>query len=408
MCGFTAQVFGRECSADPEDIENLVTCSKRLSARGPNEFGIFSRQSCSAIHYRLPIIDIDGSSQQPFFDSKLNVLVLFNGCIYNFKEKRSELIKKGYEFYSEGDTEVVAKLYHCYREGFTKHIEGIYSIFIFDFDLNISTLARDRFGVKPLYYFLRKDVFLISSDIRCLLRHPSCAISLNLFSICSYSMLHSIVPSPDTLFNEIRRVSPGELMQVQFGKVIWSGKTETKGQPPGSREFVESEFYDILQSAILKQTVSDAELSVLLSGGLDSSLIAAILAESGVNFETYSIGFPDTKEEVGNEFEYSDQVVTTLGMPHTKIIVSEHEIWENITSSVHLMMEPMASHDCVAFFLLGKEVGRRHRVTICGQGADEVFGGYHWHNKISEDVDFFKQYESLFFDHPIRLSLIHI
>jgi asparagine synthase (glutamine-hydrolysing) len=253
-------------------------------------------------------------------------------------------------------------------------------------------LARDRLGIKPLYYSENLGRFRFASTPQALLAAGGVDTSLDAVALHHLFTLHAVVPAPRTLFNGIRKLAPGTTLTVNARGEIshrkyWSLKAQRPAVPKTEAEWTEAIHASLRQAVKKRIEIADVKVGVLLSGGLDSSLLVALLAEQGVpDLMTFSVGFEDQPEERGNEFEYSDPVAAMYGTRHHKYLIPNSEVLRRLPEAVDQMSEPMFAQDAVAFYLLAEQVSKTVKVVQSGQGADEVFGGYFWYPRMAADT----------------------
>ena len=388
MCGISGELRfdGRNA-----EVLAIKTMTDLLERRGPDACGEFFDGPLGFGHRRLSIIDLSDRSRQPMVDNDLGLVVVFNGTIYNYKVLRKELRAKGYSFFSEGDTEVIIKAYHAWGERCVERLHGMFAFSVWDKAKKQMFVARDRFGIKPLYFSTDDHRFRFASTTQALLKAGGIDTSIDPVALHNLFTLHAVVPAPRTILNGIRKVKPATYLIVhESGQVdehtYWQLDARRPAQPRSEQEWKEA-IRDALRNAVKKRKdIADVPVGVLLSGGLDSSLLVALLAEAGVeDIRTFSIGFEDIGEEKGSEFEFSDQVVERYQTTHHKLHVSNSDVLPRLPEAIDNMTEPMFGQDAVAFYLLSEQVSQHVKVVQSGQGADEVFGGYFWYPKMNEE-----------------------
>jgi len=402
MCGICGEI--RFDGSQP-DVDAVRAMNAMLVPRGPDAGGIFQMNHLATAHRRLKIIDLSEHAQQPMLDNELGLGIVFNGCIYNYRELRSELRSLGYRFFSEGDTEVIVKSYHAWGIGCVDRFHGMFAFAIWERDSGRLILARDRLGIKPLYLAETGDGMRFASSLPALLAGGGIDTSLDPVALHHYMSFHAVVPAPHTILNGVRKLPPATIRVVEpDGRSrdhrFWSLRYET------SREDSELEYedwqeltLDALRTAVERRLVADVPVGVLLSGGLDSSLIVGLLAEQGQHgLNTFSVGFEAAGGEKGDEFEYSDIIARHFNTDHHKIFVDSGRLLPALEHCVNAMSEPMVSHDVIGFYLLSHEVSKHVKVVQSGQGADEVFGGYHWYPPLLQAEDPLGTYAGVFFD----------
>ena len=380
MCGICGEFKFKDYSFNDKKLNNLIDS---ISNRGKDSHGIFRDKDIFLGHHRLSIIDTSNKSNQPMRVG--DYIIIFNGIIYNYIDLRNKLIAKGHIFKTSGDTEVIIKMYIEYGDNCVDHLDGVFSFCIYNISKKNIFLARDRFGIKPLYYSIDEKNIIFSSSMKGLLNYKKHK-EINSIALNYQFTLHSVVPAPHTIINGIYKLEPGSTMNVSK-----SGKSFQKKffdihhieiTDLSDDEIIEESKFLLKQAIEKRLRVADVPVGVLLSGGLDSSLITALAHKHKENISTYSIGFNTINEEIGNEFYYSDLVSQHFNTNHNKYNISNDELYNNIDRVIHDMSEPMFSQDSSAFYLLSQKVALSKKVVLCGQGADEVFGGYFWYEKI--------------------------
>ncbi len=399
MCGICGEL---KLDAGPPDRAALGRMLKRLERRGPDHEGRYVDSRVAFGHRRLSVIDLSDASNQPWVDAERGLVLVFNGAIYNYRELRSELIDKGFSFSSEGDTEVVLKAYAAWGESFATRLHGMFALAIWDSRQQQLLLVRDRFGVKPLYYSHDHQRFRFASSTQALLAAGNVDTAIDPVALHHHFTLHAVVPAPRTLLKGVRKLSPAHVLVLgadgsERSFPYW--QLDAAPPDPGMREedWLEATRTALVNAVRRRRLIADVPVGVLLSGGLDSSLLVALLAEHGGNdLLTFSVGFEDHPHEQGDEFEFSDQVVARYGTQHHKIHIPNHEVLERLPEAIDHMAEPMAGQDAIAFFLLSERVSQHVKVVQSGQGADEVFAGYFWYPQMQQaggsDLERFRRF----------------
>ena len=403
MCGICGQLRFDGDTPSSESLDNMMN---KLARRGPDSNGKWLEGTIGFGHQRLSIIDLSSSGSQPMIDSLLKLTLVFNGTIYNYKQLRSRLIGKGYSFFSSSDTEVIIKAYHYWGEDCVNHLDGMFAFAIWDKPSKKLFIARDRMGIKPLYYNLTNKAFTFASNSQALLTQDLDK-SVNPIALQQQLSLHGVVPAPNTIINGIKKLKPGTYIVLSEKGDI---KEQTYWHPSATRpegNVSEQDYiartHELLTAAVTKRmAASDVPIGVLLSGGLDSSLIVALLKEAGHrDIRTFSIGFEDIDDESGSEFEYSDQVVSKFKTDHKKYLLSNQEVLPRLSEAVMNMSEPMVGQDAIAFYLLSEKVSKHTKVVLSGQGADEAFAGYFWYPRMAkEHGDEIESFSKHYVDRP--------
>jgi asparagine synthase (glutamine-hydrolysing) len=388
MCGIAGEF---RFDGVPPVAATMSRMLYKLARRGPDGEGQYADGAVRLGHRRLAIIDLSEHSSQPMVDTSAGLALVFNGTIYNYPELRANLIARGHTFFSDGDTEVILRAYAEWGEACVERLHGMFAFAIWNREKLF--LARDRLGVKPLYYSGTTGVFRFASTSQALLAAGGVNTSIDPVALHHLFTLHAVVPAPRTILNGIRKLAPGTTLTVNARgefthKKYWSLKAQRPAVPKSEAEWTEA-IYESLRLAVKKRIeIADVKVGVLLSGGLDSSLLVALLAEHGVSdLMTFSVGFEDQPEERGNEFEYSDPVAAMYGTRHHKYLIPNSEVLRRQPEAVDQMSEPMFAQDAVAFYLLAEQVSQAVKVVQSGQGADEVFGGYFWYPRMAADTE---------------------
>ncbi|MFC4252126.1 N-acetylglutaminylglutamine amidotransferase [Sinimarinibacterium flocculans] len=401
MCGFAGE---RRYDGRLADTDAVAAMTATMARRGPDGAGTFSTGPLAVGHRRLKIMDLSEHAQQPMLDNELGLGIVYNGAVYNHPELRAELKAKGYRFWSEGDTEVLLKAYHCWGADFVQRLHGMFAFAIWERDSGRLLLGRDRLGIKPLYYSLNDKRLRFASTLPALLKAKDVDTDIDPVALHHYLHFHAVVPAPHTMLKGVRKLAPATLMVVEP-----DGQTRQRRywQPDYARNAEESRrsFEDwrdmtlaALRTAVKRRLVADIPVGALLSGGVDSSLIVGLMSEADANVRTYSIGFEDVGSEEGNEFRYSDIIAKHYATQHERIFIDSRTLLPRLPEALAAMSEPMVSHDCVAFYLLSEAVSKHSKVVQSGQGADEVFGGYHWYPPMLETQDALATYDAAFCD----------
>jgi asparagine synthase (glutamine-hydrolysing) len=382
--------------------------AEAMAPRGPDAAGVWSQGRVALGHRRLKIIDLSEAGAQPMIDSDLGLSIAWNGCIYNYQELRRELAGHGYRFFSHSDTEVLLKAYHRWGDRFVDHLMGMFAFAIVERDSGRVLLGRDRLGIKPLYLTVNPARIRFASSLPALLAGGDVDTRIDPVALHHYLSFHSVVPPPRTILRGVTKVPPASLVAIEpDGRTT----TTTYWEPDFRRreetaDWTEKDWEDaVLESlrvAVKRRLVADVPVGCLLSGGVDSSLIVGLLAEAGQHgLSTFSIGFESVGGVKGDEFMYSDIVANRFGTDHHQIRIDTDRMLPALHGAIGAMSEPMVSHDCVAFYLLSQEVAKHVKVVQSGQGADEVFAGYHWYPPMAEATSLdgaVTRYRNAFFD----------
>jgi asparagine synthase (glutamine-hydrolysing) len=386
MCGICGEVRFDGTSPDGPATAEMT---KAMTARGPDGAGVWRQGRVALGHRRLAIIDLTEAGAQPMVDDEAQLAIAFNGCIYNHRELRRELERLGHRFRSTSDTEVVLRAYREWGDGFVDRLVGMFAFALVDRRSERTLLGRDRLGIKPLYVADVPGGLRFASTVPALLAAGGIDTSLDPVALHHYLSWHSIVPPPRTILRGVRKLPPATLRVIESDgrardKVYWHPPFARGTGADWSPQQWRQRLLDALRTAVERRMVADVPVGVLLSGGVDSSLIVALLAEAGVeDLLTFSIGFDSSDGQEGDEFRYSDQIAKRFATDHRRLLVPTRDVPDAIAPTVAAMSEPMASHDVLAFYLLAEQVSQHVKVVQSGQGADEVFAGYEYYQPLA-------------------------
>jgi asparagine synthase (glutamine-hydrolysing) len=401
MCGICGEIAFK----GQPDIASIARAADTMQSRGPDASGVFAHGALAVGHRRLSILDLSSASQQPMIDSELGLGIVFNGCIYNFRDIRSELAAKGYGFFSEGDTEVILKAYHAWGSACVKRFKGMFAFAIWERDSGRVILARDRLGIKPLYYSDNGRRLRFASTLPALLAGGDVDTALDPVGLHHYLSFHAAVPPPRTILRGVRKLPPATILTINAdgsrqSETFWTVNIGEQEADRGmsDRDWIEA-VGEAMSVSVARRRIADVPTGVLLSGGLDSSYVVGLLAEQGQeDIRTFSIGFDRVDAHEGDEFRYSDLVARRFKTNHRQIRIDAGRALTALPSAIKAMSEPMVSHDAVAFYLLSEEVSKEVKVVQSGQGADEVFGGYSWYPPFLQMNDATDEYRRRYFD----------
>ncbi len=390
MCGLCGELRFDHSVPEQNVIERM---KEKLQKRGPDSEGSYINAPIALGHRRLAIIDLSDKAAQPMLDEPAGIALVFNGTIYNYPDLRKELQALGHSFKSTGDTEVILRSYIEWGENCVARLQGMFAFAIWDEKKQLTLLARDRSGIKPLYFSQTPQRLLFASNTQALI-HADDKIDTSIDSTALHHLftLHAVVPAPRTVINGIRKVKPAHYLLIDTkGKVIekryWSLTAKRPDTAMTEQDWITA-VHDELRRAVEKRVkIADVPVGVLLSGGIDSSLLVGLLAEAGQKgLKTFSVGFEDAPEEKGNEFEYSDAVAQMFETEHHQLMVANDQVLPRLPEAFANMAEPMFGQDAVAFYLLSEVVSKEVKVVQSGQGADEVFGGYFWYPRMHHSI----------------------
>ncbi|MPZ88301.1 MAG: N-acetylglutaminylglutamine amidotransferase [Nitriliruptorales bacterium] len=402
MCGISGEFRLDGGRPDERAIQRMMAAQVD---RGPDGQGSVTNGPLALGHCRLAVIDLSERSAQPMVDPDLGLTISFNGCIYNYPELRRELQGLGYAFRSSGDTEVLLKAYHRWGDAFVERLQGMFAFCLHDQRRNRLLFARDRLGIKPLYLSEKPGRLRFASSLPALLVAGDVDTSIDEVALHHYLSFHAVVPAPLTILRGVGKLPPATTLVIEAdgsrsSRRFWEPSFTRR---PEYEEMTAQDWQDTvldaLRVAVRRRLVADVPVGVLLSGGLDSSMITALLAQEGQHaLATFSVGFESVGGEAGDEFFYSDLVAATFETDHQQIRVPTDRMLPALGAAVAAMNEPMVSHDAVGFYLLSEEVARSIKVVQSGQGADEVFAGYHWYPPMMNPASSLDTYAAAFFD----------
>lgn len=387
MCGICG-VF--DFGGKTPEVEIIKRMLQKLERRGPDAEGHYFNGPMALGHRRLSIIDLSERANQPMLDAQHQRVLVFNGAIYNYPELRQQLIDAGHSFKSSGDSEVILKAYAQWGKDCVTRLHGMFAFAIWDIQEQVLFLARDRLGIKPLYYSLDNHRFVFASNAQSVLSEKKVNTDFDPAGLHALFTLHAVVPAPATLFKGVRKLPPATTLtitangQTRFDQ-YWQLKAVRTGRCQSESEWAEALREALVKAVYKRKMIADVPVGVLLSGGLDSSLLVGLLKEIGVtDLLTFSVGFEDAPEEKGHEFEYSDAVVERFQTEHYKYHIANDQVLKRLPEAVDAMAEPIFGQDAVAFYLLSEQVSQKVKVVQSGQGADEVFGGYYWYQQMQQ------------------------
>jgi asparagine synthase (glutamine-hydrolysing) len=376
MCG----IYGYLSTKEKVAPDILHSMGDSLRHRGPDGEGEEIQQSVEwgigLGHTRLSVIDLSPAGKQPMCNEDETIWITYNGEIYNFRELRTELQRNGHRFKSNSDTEVIIHLYEERGVRCLERLNGMFAFAIWDRSEKTLFLARDRIGKKPLHYGLYDGGIVFGSEIKALLKHPKIVREIDLGSLNKY-LSYEYVPAPGTIFKSIQKVRPGCFLLYKNGEV----KTEKYWDIPLSDhpisyktedEYVE-ELREILEKSVRSRLLADVPVGVFLSGGLDSSLVAAMAKRNNEDIECFSIGFDDSSFD---ERKYAARVAQSLHLKQNLRIFSMSEMLANLEDLPRLLDEPLADASILPTYLLSKMTSEKLKVALSGDGGDELFAGY--------------------------------
>lgn len=382
MCGISGVINFSENDYKVEGQQVLDKMIHALSHRGPDETGVWYNKKVYLGHKRLSIIDLAGGHQPLFSETGKHVLV-YNGEVYNYKELKKDLVQS-HSFKSDSDSEVLIHLYEDLGATFSDLLDGMFAYAIWDDKKNILNLGVDPFGIKPLYYYIDQNCFLFSSEITSLVKGLKAAnihMPINHEAV-SYYLKQGWIAAPETILKGVFKLLPGQRLQLtSSGELTQLQSIQapiSEGYIYPNKDKCVSKLDAILKKSIDSQLVADVPVGILLSGGIDSSLITAIAAQEHNSLKTFSVGFSGQSREVMkvDESKVAREVAEHFGTEHHEIIVNGHDLLSVVDNALTAMGEPIADPAILPLLLISRFASKEVKVCLCGDGGDEMFGGY--------------------------------
>jgi asparagine synthase (glutamine-hydrolysing) len=376
MCGICGQL--NFATGEPVESAAIRRMAQAIAHRGPDDEGYFIRDTIGLGFRRLSIIDLAGG-HQPMFDEEQTVCVIFNGEIYNYKELRHELQQSGYRFSTVSDTEVIV---HGYKEWGTdvfSHLNGMFGLAIWDLERKRLVIARDAMGIKLIYYRISRTGLTFGSEVRALVAADQSEpevdpFALNLFLRFRYT------PSPLTIFRGIRKLASGSMLIVEGGKCReerWYNYTPIPFSDKKNEREATDELLELYRASVKRHLLSDVPIGILLSGGLDSGLLLALMNEQGGPWPAYTIGYGESFKD--DELLDAAETARLLGAQHIIMQLDRRQFEEALPRIVRSLEEPVASSSIVPMYFIAQRARQDVKVALIGQGPDELFGGYNRH-----------------------------
>src|SRR6058998_612304 len=376
MCGITGWANLDPRTRPPEGAEELLrSMCDRMIHRGPDSEGYFVDDGVALGMRRLAIIDLL-TGEQPAFNEDESIAVILNGELYNYRELRSDLEKRGHRFRSASDTEILPHLYEEYGAGMVQHLNGMFAFALWDDRRRRLFVARDRFGEKPLYWGVFDHTLLFASEPKVLLAHPAVQPNLNLNALRQY-LSYDYVPAPLSIYEGISKLPAAHTLTLEDGKIevkrYWQLSYQTREPVPSVAEAAD-QLRELLADSVRMRMVSDVPLGIFLSGGIDSSVVAALAVRaSSETVKTFSISFAESSFD---ESQYARRVAQYLGTDHHEERFSV-SLAANLVSEIGAWMdEPISDPSLVPTFLLSRFTRKHVTVALGGDGSNEIFAGY--------------------------------
>lgn len=374
MCGIAGFISGKKI-----EEQTLLSVVDSLKHRGPDGQGVFKipGSNVSMVHTRLSFFDLSDKGKQPMYFPELNLTISYNGEIYNFREIRKQLEQIGYDFISDSDTEVILKAWHAWGEKSIDHFKGMFAFAIYDNSKKKLFLVRDRFGIKPLYYSLQKGTFGFASELKALKASGLFQMDCDWSAFCDF-MVYRYVPSPKSIYKDVSKLPPAHYLEYDVDKnsleirEYWKLNSGNKKDPKSELPEIVGSF---LQKSVERHSRADVPVGMFLSGGYDSSAIAAYLKENNYpDAQAFSIGFQNWDR---SEHQYAQIVADHLGIKLHSQLLNASSL-DYVDEMPQVYDEPIADISIVPTYLVSQLARKNVKAVLSGEGADEIFGGYWW------------------------------
>ncbi len=373
MCGITGYYcFNKAC----QNIEEFNRAVSFLHHRGPDNFGKDINMFAALGHTRLSIIDLSDEASQPMLSEDKNIAISFNGEIYNYRELKEKLKLKGAHFLTESDTEVILRGFELMGDGIFELLNGMFAIAIYNKKQNQLTLARDRFGIKPLYYYKDDEKLFFASETGSLLEYPI-PRNLNYNALTQYFRFN-FIPDNESMIEGIIQVLPGNFIIIDNTGIRMHQyyKINSSSLKIDYNDAV-NHIHKLLDQSVNDRLIADVPVASFLSGGLDSSIISLLASKHQPGIKTYSAGF--SEYPYFDESNYGKMFSEQINTSHYNFDLSVNKIIDSVESVLDGFSEPFADSSAIAYNLLSKKTSEQVKVVLSGDGADEVFGGYRKH-----------------------------
>lgn len=378
MCGFVGVInYGNKIS-----VEDITLQLEKIKHRGPDESDIISLGNVIFGFNRLSIIDLKGG-HQPMVSKTFDLMIIFNGEIYNYNELRKSLEEKGVSFNTKSDTEVIIKMYEFEGESFVKKLRGMFSFAIYDFKNQVVFCARDNFGIKPFYYYLDNDCVIFGSELKSISSNRNISLSFSANAIDNY-FTFGYIPKEFSIYKEVKKLQAGHTIKFSLNKDIkpvlskfW--EPSFSSSPILNQNVLVQKLDETLLESVSKHLISDVPVGAFLSGGIDSSIVVAMASKLMKQpIKTFSIGFKDKKF---NELPFARIVSTLYNTDHHELILEPEDL--AVISKITMMTdEPFADSSILPTYYVSKFASEYVKVVLSGDGGDELFGGYNMYDKM--------------------------
>lgn len=387
--------------------KNLIKrMANSIIHRGPDDHGYYTDNHVSLGHRRLSIIDLSKKGKQPMCNEDGDIWITYNGEIYNHKEIRAVLEKKGHKFMSNTDAEVIIHSYEEFGEKCLELFNGMFAFCIYDSSRGRLFLARDRIGIKPLYYYFTGGKFIFSSEIKAILKFSDIKREININGMKDY-FTYTYIPGPDTLFKNIKKLKPSKYLILDLKKKrmkirnYWDLSFNVKDE---RFNIIRKKLFKNFKDSVKKRLMSDVPFGAYLSGGVDSSSIVAMMSTIIKEpIKTFSVGFDS--DQVINELYYAKLVSDKFNTEHKEIIVSHKDAFKILPKIIYHLDEPIVNPAAIPLYFMSKKAKSKITVVLTGNGGDELFAGYRQHKVISKSYKFYSKANKLI-DNKMSMNII--
>ncbi len=368
MCGFVG------FTGSKENKENIIKkMSDKIIYRGPDSSGYYCDKNIALGFRRLSIIDLEEGSQ-PIYNEDKTMVIVFNGEIYNYNEIRGKLINLGHNFKTNSDTEVILHGYEQFGEKILTELRGMFAFSIYNMNTNELFIARDFFGIKPLYYSNLNGNLIFASEIKCILEHPDIKKELNIQALQNYLSFQYSVPN-ETFFKGINCLPPAHFLKFKDGNIeitkYWN--IQFKEDKTLDLENAVNKINDVFKDSVEAHKISDVEVGCFLSSGVDSSYVASQFEGQ----KSFTVGFDHGNEKHNyNEITYAQEFAKMINQDHYSKKITDEEFWDVVPKVQYYMDQPHADPSCIALYFVCNIASKHVKVVLSGEGADELFGGY--------------------------------
>lgn len=375
MCGINGLLFKQ---ANPFIVSQLQLMNNRIIHRGPDDDGVYNDCNVAMGMRRLSIIDLS-TGNQPMYNDTKDVVVVFNGEIYNYRILKADLEAEGVNFSTQSDTEVILRLYEKYGSNMLSRLNGMFAFSIYDKKKNQIFIARDRFGEKPLYYHHSNDKFIWASELKSIVTAFPELKKISHHALTLYFSL-TYIPAPYSIYNDVYKLLPGHFLKINTETLekeiseYWDINPSTKIDASITYDAAKKQISNLLTESVEQRMIADVPLGVFLSGGVDSTIIAAIMAGlSGQKIKTFSVGYENKRYD---ESVRAKQIANHIGSEHHEYMLDYTHIFNKIDEIVVNYDEPFADSSCLPTWFISSKTAQHVKVALTGDGGDEVFGGY--------------------------------